>query len=177
MERRAAVDGLTEIANRRSFDERIKNEWKRLCRDKTPLSLILCDIDHFKLYNDNYGHQAGDDCLRAVAKAMSSLLKRPADLVARYGGEEFGVILPNTHFQGAALVAETIREGVQLLKIPHAHSATSDYVSLSLGVSSTVPSHELSAEILISTADKALYEAKENGRNRVVLNTINPEPS
>lgn len=169
LERLAAVDGLTQIGNRRRFDEYLDREWKRQRRDKKWLSLILCDIDVFKLYNDHYGHLSGDDCLKAVAQSISANVKRPADLVARYGGEEFAVILPDTDATGAIHVAENIREGVKNLNIVHEKSSVCPYVTLSLGVSSVVPPPESSPEVLVKSADDALYEAKKNGRDRVVL--------
>lgn len=173
LERIATIDGLTQIANRRQFDKCLTQEWKRMRREQTPLSLILCDIDFFKLYNDAYGHQMGDECIRTVAQAIRRSVKRPADLAARYGGEEFAVILPNTNAEGAVLLAENIRKAVQHLKIIHARSPVSGYVSLSLGVASIIPFQEFAPETLIEMADKALYEAKKHGRNRVILKTMN----
>ena len=170
LERLSIVDGLTQIANRRCFDEFLNTEWRRMARNRQPLSLIFCDVDYFKRYNDRYGHQAGDDCLVQVAQAISSSIKRPADLAARYGGEEFAVILPNTHLEGTIKVAEDIRYAVQKLQIAHEASEVNEYVTLSLGVSSIVPTQELSSEDLIANADKALYEAKDKGRNCVVAN-------
>ena len=166
LKRLASLDGLTGIANRRRFDEYIEAEWRRMTREKMPLSLILCDIDYFKKYNDTYGHQAGDSCLRKVANALSFCIKRSVDLVARYGGEEFAVILPNTTTAGASQVAEEIREFVNALKIPHAQSAVSEHVTLSLGVASMEPTLDTSPSMLIATADAALYRAKGAGRNR-----------
>lgn len=166
LKRLASLDGLTGIANRRRFDEYIEAEWRRMTREKMPLSLILCDIDYFKKYNDTYGHQAGDSCLRKVANALSFCIKRSVDLVARYGGEEFAVILPNTTTAGASQVAEEIREFVNALKIPHAQSAVSEHVTLSLGVASMEPTLDTSPSMLIATADAALYRAKAAGRNR-----------
>jgi len=162
----ADSDSLTGIANRRHFDEYLQREWKRASRDKLYLSLVLCDIDCFKLYNDTYGHQAGDDCLKQVAGAIGRAVKRPADLVARYGGEEFGALLPNTDLDGALRVAESIHLEVRQLKIVHAKSSVSDYITLSAGIASTVPNHKQSPADLISAADKALYQAKERGRNQ-----------
>nr|WP_242032555.1 diguanylate cyclase [Coleofasciculus sp. FACHB-64] len=167
LQRLATLDGLTGLPNRRRFDEYLDQEWRRLRREKVPLSLILCDIDFFKLYNDTYGHQAGDTCLITVASAIAQAVKRPADLVARYGGEEFAVILPNTTQNGALQVAEEIRVAVQDLKIVHSHSLVSQYVTLSLGVATTVPDCDTSPEILLKTADEALYQAKALGRDRV----------
>jgi diguanylate cyclase (GGDEF)-like protein len=167
--RLANLDGLTEVANRRRFDEYLGQEWLRLMRERNYLSLILCDIDYFKLYNDFYGHQAGDICLKRVAQIIASTIKRPADFVARYGGEEFAVILPGTPPEGACQVAEVIRTRVKELEIPHAQAKVSPFVSISLGISSTIPIPELKAESLITFADKALYMAKANGRDSYCL--------
>lgn len=164
----ATVDSLTAIANRHHFNEYLNHEWRCLARNHSPLSLILCDIDYFKLYNDTYGHQAGDECLRQVATALQRAVKRPADLVARYGGEEFAVILPHTDLKGAACVAEAIRTEVQRLQIEHAKSQVNPFITLSLGVACWVPTPNTSPSILIAEADEALYRAKETGRNRVV---------
>lgn len=172
LERLATLDGLTQVANRHKFDQYLTHEWFRLRREQQPLSLILCDVDYFKQYNDTYGHQAGDDCLKAVAKAISRAIKRPADLVARYGGEEFAVILPNTHIRGAAQVAEEIRLGIQQLKRPHTQSQVSKFLTASLGVASQVPSQKSSLECLIAAADEALYTAKQRGRNCTFFKTL-----
>jgi len=167
--RLASSDSLTQIANRRRFDEYLDQEWQRMTWERAPLSLILCDIDCFKSYNDTYGHQAGDNCLQQVAQAINDVVKRPADLVARYGGEEFAVILPHTDAKGAVQIAEAIRSKIQVLQIVHAGSQVSQYITLSLGVASTVPVHESSPAVLIAAADKSLYQAKAEGRDRVVL--------
>ncbi|MGB5631154.1 MAG: diguanylate cyclase [Waterburya sp.] len=164
----ANIDSLTQIANRRRFDEYITQEWLRCAREGEYLSLILCDVDYFKAYNDNYGHQAGDNCLYEVAKAIERGVKRPADVAFRYGGEEFAVILPHTEGQGAIKVAEDIQAQIQVLQIPHADSEISDMVSLSLGVSSIIPDTRTSPQTLIAAADDALYDAKLKGRNRVI---------
>ena len=148
-----------------------------MARETKPLSLILCDIDYFKRFNDTYGHQAGDACLQQVAGAISRVLKRPADLAARYGGEEFAVILPNINASGAVHVADAIHKEVQQLLVPHATSSVSEYVTLSVGVSSTIPQKEFSPEALIAVADKALYEAKEQGRNCVIMKPFASEIS
>ncbi|MDJ0746525.1 MAG: diguanylate cyclase [Xenococcaceae cyanobacterium MO_167.B27] len=168
LEKLAVIDGLTGIANRRKFDEYIQSEWLRLAREKSPLSLILCDIDHFKLYNDTYGHQAGDRCLRKVALAIKKVIKRPADLAARYGGEELAVILPNTTPEGAKKLAHQIGLQIQALQIPHICSPVDLYVTLSLGVAGCIPHHSDSPQALIAAADSNLYKAKNLGRNRVV---------
>ncbi|MBT9312434.1 diguanylate cyclase domain-containing protein [Leptothoe kymatousa] len=162
----ANTDELTQLSNRRHFSHCLAKEWKRLQREQQPLSVILCDVDHFKLYNDTYGHQAGDDCLKAVAQALKQPVKRPADETARYGGEEFVIVLPNTPLEGAQHVAEQIRLQVQGLNIPHRSSKTSDCVTLSLGVACCIPNSKSSPEELVKTADMALYAAKESGRNR-----------
>ena len=171
LERLATFDWLTQIPNRRCFDEYLFQEWRRMAREEKPLSLIFCDVDYFKLYNDHYGHQEGDDCLQRVAQALRRAVKRPADLVARYGGEEFAVILPNTEGENAVIIAETIREEIKKLKIIHAYSNVSEYVTLSLGVSCLIPSQTYSPEPLVTFADQALYEAKKQGRDRVIYHS------
>ncbi|MBF0234701.1 MAG: diguanylate cyclase [Desulfamplus sp.] len=160
-------DCLTGIANRMHFDQKLLQEWKIMQREKLPLSLILCDVDYFKKYNDHYGHQAGDSCLQRVAFIIHINAKRPADLASRFGGEEFAVILPNTDTQGALMTAENIRSEVQRYEIPHAESAVSPFVSISLGVATIIPIQPFSPEKLTALADAALYKAKRNGRNRV----------
>jgi len=169
----AVIDGLTGIANRRFFDEVYMKELKRSFRSKNELSIILCDIDHFKLFNDNYGHQAGDDCLTTVASRMVKTLKRPSDFVARYGGEEFVFVLPNTDLKGAKQVAMSINNAIESENIEHKHSTVSDHLTLSYGVASVKPqlNQDISsiARELLESADRALYVAKENGRNQVAL--------
>ncbi|MCX5824788.1 MAG: diguanylate cyclase [Deltaproteobacteria bacterium] len=160
-------DGLTGLANRRHFDECLDREWKRGLREKDPLSIILCDIDFFKNFNDTYGHQKGDDCLRAVAHVLEQDLCRPLDVAARYGGEEFVVLLPGTPLPGALAVAESIRSGIEALAIPHASSSAAPVVTISLGVASVVPAPDGAAAEILSAADQALYRAKGEGRNRV----------
>ena len=172
LQRLASLDSLTGVANRRQFNESLNKEWQRMARDQLPLSLILGDIDYFKKYNDTYGHLAGDFCLQQVAQAISSAIKRPADILARYGGEEFAVILPNTKAEGALKVAEAMRHEVLNLKIAHTQSAVNEYVTLSLGIFSVFPQHPSDPSILIAAADKALYEAKEQGRNRSIVKTF-----
>ncbi|MBE9127213.1 MULTISPECIES: diguanylate cyclase domain-containing protein [unclassified Coleofasciculus] len=172
LRRLATLDGLTEVANRRRFDEYLNQYWRISCREKWWLSLLLCDVDFFKLYNDAKGHQSGDECLKAVARSLSCAVKRPADLVARYGGEEFAVILPNTPGDGALRVAELIQASLKQLLLPHPRSPISEYVTLSSGVASVIPSRKYSPEALIAAADRALYQAKEAGRDRAVLTSV-----
>jgi diguanylate cyclase (GGDEF)-like protein len=165
LHRLANLDGLTEVANRRRFDQYFDQEWRRAGRERSCLSLILCDIDYFKNYNDSYGHQAGDACLRKVAKAISETLRRPGDLVTRYGGEEFAIILPNTSCEGAMHIAELIQLKIEQLKISHTQSQVSSQITLSLGLSSLTPTSFHKADDLIAATDKALYVAKAEGRN------------
>jgi diguanylate cyclase (GGDEF)-like protein len=165
----AEVDGLTQIANRRCFDERFSWEWQRLLRQNQPLSLILFDVDYFKRYNDCYGHQAGDECLRKIAAAAQQSVNRPDDLVCRYGGEEFAVILPNTDIRGATVIAERIRQAIRELNIPHQQSEVSAIVTLSLGVASAIPQPDSQAEIMLELADRSLYAAKQQGRDRTAV--------
>ncbi|MGK7873662.1 MAG: diguanylate cyclase [Xenococcaceae cyanobacterium] len=167
LKRLACCDSLTNVFNRRHFDENLSGIWRRLLSESSPLSLIMCDVDCFKAYNDTYGHQGGDECLRQVADAISRAVKRSSDFVARYGGEEFVVVLPNTNSEGATQVAEAIRTQVRDLNLPHATSSVSNRVTLSLGVASTIPSREVSPALLIELADRALYLAKNQGRDRV----------
>lgn len=166
LERLSTQDGLTGIANRRRFDDALENEWRRARRDGTPLALLMIDVDFFKRYNDHYGHLAGDDCLRRVAGALREGVKRPADLVARYGGEEFAVLLGNTDGAGAAVVAERLRQIVELLAIPHARNEVADCVTVSLGSGAARPRGADTPATLVAAADAALYEAKRAGRNR-----------
>ena len=168
----ANLDGLTQVANRHRFDEYFEREWLRSQREQSFLALILCDVDYFKGYNDYFGHHAGDICLQKIAQAISDVIKRPADLVARYGGEEFVVILPQTPPQIALKIAETIRLEIANLNLEHPQSDISDRVSLSLGVAGIVPSPKYTKEQLLTTADRALYTAKQQGRNRAVLQSI-----
>ncbi|WP_163833080.1 diguanylate cyclase [Spartinivicinus ruber] len=167
LRRLSLVDPLTELSNRRYFDEVFKREWKRAVRHQKSLAIIMIDIDHFKLYNDHYGHQAGDQCLRLVAKALNALTMRETDSIARYGGEEFVVILPGTDKVGALKVAETMREGIENLHIHHEFSPTNDSVTISAGVASVLPSVKASHFDLLKEADQAMYQAKQAGRNCV----------
>ncbi len=165
--RQANLDGLTHIANRRCFDVQFDKEWRRCFREHQPLALILCDVDYFKYYNDTYGHQMGDTCLIKIAIALSQAIKRPGDLVARYGGEKFIAILPDTEDNGALRVAEALREGIRQLQIPHEFSDADPYVTISIGVASTVPTPHNTPHALLAEADKAMYTAKQTGRNRI----------
>jgi len=164
----ASIDGLTGIPNRRRFDEFLDQEWKHSQRQKTPLSLILMDIDYFKKYNDNYGHAAGDDCLKKVAKALTGAIDRKVDIVARYGGEEFVCVLPGTDTEGAKLIGKRLRASLAELRLPHEYSDVESHVTISLGaVTMTATEGSLSSEI-IEKADERLYKAKKGGRNRLV---------
>lgn len=165
----SSLDGLTGIANRRYFDEYLEREWSLAERNNLAMSLIFIDVDYFKPFNDVYGHQAGDDCLRQVACTINESLKRPADLAARYGGEEFVVLLPGTEKAGAVVLAEEIRLRVERLKIPHTSASAHKDVTISLGVGVMVPARNLLSSELIKTADNALYKAKNSGRNRVEM--------
>lgn len=167
LQRMSLIDGLTGIPNRRHFNELLEREWRRAVRSAEPFSLILIDIDFFKLFNDKYGHLAGDDCLKKVGSAIAASVKRPGDLVARYGGEEFACVLSSTGAAGASALAEEMRKEVIELRIPHGLSKASEYVTLSLGVATLIPIPGLKPDMLIKEADNMLYKAKENGRNRV----------
>lgn len=164
----SSSDSLTGLANRRKFDELLYKEWSRAMRVKEPFSVVMIDIDYFKLYNDEYGHQAGDRCIQAVAGVFKDIVHRPGDIVARYGGEEFTVVLPVTEEENAVAIAESMRKGVEALKIRHKKSKSSKYVTISAGVATALPKKKLSSTDLIEQADKALYKAKRGGRNRVV---------
>jgi len=170
LQKLALSDGLTSLANRRRFDEHLADEWQRLARDRHPLSLILCDLDHFKLYNDTFGHPAGDRCLIRVARALLNGPQRPADLVARYGGEEFAIILPNTDTHGAWRIAQKIHESIRALKIPHAEDSENEFVTVTMGVSTVIPGHDSTPQMLVQASDLALYHAKQHGRNRTYVN-------
>ncbi|MGP1384584.1 MAG: diguanylate cyclase domain-containing protein [Thainema sp.] len=167
LQRIVMIDGLTQIANRYYFDCYLEQEWKRLLREKQPLFLILFDVDYFKQYNDFYGHQAGDDCLKRIAQVGKMSVNRPADVVARYGGEEFAVILPNTDRKGAIVIAERIQQYLREQTISHAQSKVSPIVSVSLGIAGIIPTAATSPATLISMADQALYAAKHQGRDRI----------
>jgi diguanylate cyclase (GGDEF)-like protein len=167
----ADLDGLTQVPNRRRFDQYLLEQWQRLRQKEAPLSLILADVDYFKLYNDRYGHLAGDNCLKQVALAIKCSLPRPDDLVARYGGEEFAIILPDTELASAIQVAEMIHTQVQQLKIVNLDSEINKYITISLGVSSQIPDRQNSPQSLMMAADRALYQAKKQGRNQTVISS------
>jgi diguanylate cyclase (GGDEF)-like protein len=165
----AREDALTGLANRRYFDEVLAAEIKRALRSRQGLSLLLCDVDFFKHYNDHYGHVAGDKCLQAIGQILLQTFKRVSDLPARYGGEEFAVIFPDTPAGNVGKIVEKLRQKVMAQAIPHAFSAAADVVTLSFGVVEAPPNRERDAEWYIHKADKALYQAKEKGRNQVVV--------
>lgn len=172
LEQLVTIDSLTQISNRRHFEQVFLAEWKRLARNQEPLSLILCDVDCFKAYNDTYGHLKGDNALVQVACAIKRCLKRPADLAARYGGEEFVALLPDTPLAGAVHVAEEIRHSVKALAIPHQQPPNFNCITISLGAASVIPnSQSIETQILLQAADQALYQAKAEGRDQVVEDT------
>jgi diguanylate cyclase (GGDEF)-like protein len=168
LERLATEDGLTKLSNRRRFDAYLDLEWRRQMRVQGQIALILCDVDFFKNYNDYYGHQAGDDCLRSVADAIRKRVGRPGDLIARYGGEEFAIVMPETDIRGAFQVAENIRQELTKMNIPHANSAAAPYVTISCGIACMHPDATTDPKSLIEKADQGLYRAKQKGRNRVL---------
>lgn len=170
LQRLSSIDGLTGIANRRQYDSTLVREWRRAQRRSSSIALVVCDVDHFKRYNDHFGHQGGDECLRQVAACLAEQAKRPADLVARYGGEEFAAILPDTDAEGALQVAEAMCRAVYELALPHAPTADLPNVTISLGVAAAVPPREAPTPgALMASADAALYEAKRLGRNRALI--------
>ncbi|MBD2503869.1 GGDEF domain-containing response regulator [Anabaena azotica] len=166
LQRLVTIDDLTQVANRRRFEEYCAQEWQRMARNQLPLSLILCDVDFFKAYNDTYGHRAGDRCLQLVAKAIQQTVNRPGDVVARYGGEEFAVILPTTYADGAIHIAARICEAVRQLTIPHHTSQANTCVTVSAGVATEIPVPSSDFQEIIDAADRALYQAKTKGRDR-----------
>ncbi|MEM9220413.1 MAG: diguanylate cyclase [Cyanobacteria bacterium P01_F01_bin.150] len=168
LQRLANVDGLTQLANRRFFDETLDQEWRRARRQHLPLSLVLCDVDYFKKYNDTYGHQAGDQCLKSIANVLQQSIRRSGELAARYGGEEFAIILPNVAAAEALNIASHIRTKIHQLDLYHSASLTNSCVTISMGIGSIIPNARFSPDSLIKAADDALYQAKEEGRDRVV---------
>ena len=167
LEKLSSQDGLTGIANRRQFDKVLAKEWNRAMRNYSPISLLMLDVDFFKLYNDTYGHQKGDNCLKVVAQVLRENEKRPYDLAARYGGEEFAVILPETDCHGAKEIAMAILEKIRAAAIPHKTSSINKYLTASIGCSTMTVGRNEQPDILISRADRALYQAKGQGRNQV----------
>jgi diguanylate cyclase (GGDEF)-like protein/PAS domain S-box-containing protein len=178
LEELATTDGLTGLANRRAFDEALEQEWRRAQRGSQPLSLLLLDVDRFKRYNDTYGHQEGDHCLRAVAALVNAAVRRPGDVAARYGGEEMVLLLPNTGARAALGIAERLRAGLEAARLPHAANPPSGVVTASIGVAGLLPDAQLrfGPEALLAAADSALYAAKHQGRNRVMLAAEVPPP-
>jgi diguanylate cyclase (GGDEF)-like protein/PAS domain S-box-containing protein len=168
LERLSRQDGLTGLANRRSFDDILRREFLRSVRERSPMAIVIGDADYFKSYNDRHGHVQGDDCLRRIAAEFAAVCRRPADLAARYGGEEFALVLPDTGPEAAASIAEALRRAVERLAIPHAASTVGPHVTVSLGIACLVPRHGDTPQLLVESADRALYEAKQQGRNRCV---------
>jgi len=162
------TDGLTETANRRYFDQQLSKEWQRCKRDKSPLTCLMIDIDHFKAYNDYYGHLNGDEALRQVAHSIQQQIRRPPDLLARYGGEEFVVLLPDTDSHGGEWIAERIQKALAAQEIEHAASKTAPFLTLSIGIATATPCSEQTPEDLVSLADNRLYQAKHRGRNTII---------
>ncbi len=168
----ATVDSLTQLANRRKFDEYLNLQWQQMQAARSPLAIFLCDIDYFKQYNDTYGHLAGDDCLKQVAQVLQNSVQRSQDLVSRYGGEEFALILPDTTLEDAIEVASHIQTEIQQLKIPHLRSLACKNISLSIGIAVLTPHENSSAKALVDEADHLLYLAKQQGRNQIVYRQI-----
>jgi diguanylate cyclase (GGDEF)-like protein len=169
LQKMAMMDGLLGIANRRFAEEKLEEEWRRGARERKPLAVLMIDVDEFKRYNDHYGHQAGDRCLQAVARAAASALRRPGDLLGRYGGDELLIVLPDTESEGAHAVAHSVCAKIRELNIPHATSTVARCVTASIGVASTVPRKSTAAHHVVAAADRALYAAKEGGRDRVCV--------
>jgi two-component system chemotaxis family response regulator WspR len=169
LQRLTNVDGLTGLGNRRSFNDYIQSEWKRASRAQAALSILMIDVDYFKLYNDTYGHLAGDEVLKKIAHTISESFRRAMDFSARFGGEEFVVVLPLTHGPEVLQLAELLRRSVEALNIPHRMSSSTEIVTVSVGGATAITCHEESFLPLLNSADKALYEAKKAGRNRVVI--------
>jgi diguanylate cyclase (GGDEF)-like protein len=171
LEKLSNVDGLTQIPNRRFFDEYVSREFLNSRRNNNPLSILICDIDNFKSFNDSYGHIIGDECLKKVAQTMSNIIKRPGDLVARFGGEEFGIVLPNTNAVGALVIGNQLREYIESLEIPHKASEVSNFVTISVGII-TYMGEDISLKQLLDIVDNAMYKAKAAGKNTVVQDRI-----
>ena len=173
----AHLDGLTEISNRRRFEEVFQKEWARSSRNRTPFSLAMIDVDFFKQYNDHYGHAMGDLALQRIAKALDNILRRPADLIARYGGEEFVMLLPETDAAAAKLVADRSLQSIIALNIPHNYSQAAEVVTVSIGIVSIFMDEQISPHDFLETADHNLYQAKQLGRNRMVQSVLGQEIS
>lgn len=174
LQRLSAVDGLTGISNRRAFADYLDKEWRGAIRQHAPISLLMADIDNFKEFNDAYGHMAGDECLRKVAAALAGAVMRPADMVARFGGEEFAVILPDTGANEATLVGERLLTSIRRMGLPHQHSGAASYVTLSFGLVAARPERGMESAELIEMADRLLYQAKSEGRNRIKTGMLSP---
>lgn len=168
----ALIDGLTGVANRRRFDTELETDWLQAIRNQTPISVLMIDVDNFKAFNDHYGHQAGDDCLRRVAQTIATIVGRPYDLVARYGGEEFICLLPNTDQGGARFIASQIERNIRELAIDHLHSTNAPVLTVSVGVATSTPTQGNDPQQLITDADKQLYNAKHEGRGRVCSQSV-----
>jgi diguanylate cyclase (GGDEF)-like protein len=172
----ALVDDLTQVANRRQLNSFLATEWQRAQRSGDPLGLLLIDVDYFKNYNDHYGHPAGDQCLQKIAQTLSAAVARPRDLVARYGGEEFMVVMPDTPLAGARWVGEKIRQSVKELELPHSQSAIANYVTLSMGCISVIPTAHSSLAHAVALVDQCLYQAKAQGRDRLITPATSLDP-
>ncbi|NJK29910.1 MAG: diguanylate cyclase [Acaryochloridaceae cyanobacterium CSU_3_4] len=170
----ASSDGLTQIANRRRFDEYLAEQWVWMARSYSFLSVLMCDVDFFKGYNDYYGHLAGDTCLKQVAQSLTSTLYRSPDLLARYGGEEFAAILPQTNVEQALNVAQRMQAAIAQIQIPHERSPIASYLTISIGIASVIPLEPFSPSLLLDETDRQLYRAKHQGRNQIVHTTLNP---
>jgi diguanylate cyclase (GGDEF)-like protein len=175
IEKLGLIDGLTDIPNRRSFDDRIEMEWRRAIREKTPLSFLMMDVDKFKSYNDTYGHPQGDTLLRTIAKIFASAAMRPADIAARLGGEEFGVLLPDTDLESALVIGEKIRSSVEAVRLPTADGKRMTGTTISIGAVSLIPTEETAVSAFIAQADSNLYTAKNMGRNRIYAGEVNSQ--
>ncbi|MEG3639196.1 diguanylate cyclase domain-containing protein [Magnetococcus sp. PR-3] len=165
----SVTDALTDIPNRRHFDDFFQQEWIRSCRSQTPLGLLMMDIDYFKRYNDHYGHDGGDQCLKQVAQLLASNVRRPPDLVARYGGEEFACVLPDTDLAGVRIIGHTLLKAIQDMAIPHTQSEVAPMVTMSIGGTALVPTKDKAAVEMLRVADGLLYTSKHDGRNRLTV--------
>jgi diguanylate cyclase (GGDEF)-like protein len=171
----AGTDPLTQLSNRRSFEDYLKQQWQKMMKAKLPLTIMICDIDYFKQYNDTYGHLAGDNCLQKVANVFREVVTPEFGLISRYGGEEFAGIFPNRNETEAISLSEKIQEKIREMKVSHTNSQVSDYITLSIGITSVIPSPEITPEIVLDQADRLLYLAKHQGRNQIVVSSQIPE--